>query len=94
MLIAQTEGERCMKSISIEFPESLLATLNLNSETFAKEVRIALAVKLFEIGRLTSGQAADLAKLSRRAFLTTCPQFGCPSVIWDKEELEEEFKRP
>ena len=50
-----------------------------------------LAVKLFELGRLTSGQAAQLAEISRFAFLLSCRRYGAPSVQWDDEELEAEF---
>ncbi len=36
--------------------------------TFEHEARMAAAVKLFEMGRLTSGQAAQLAGLPRVTF--------------------------
>jgi len=49
-------------------------------------------MKLFEMGRLTSGQAAQLAGVSRAFFLLTCPQWNVPSVVWDAAELDAEFK--
>ena len=51
---------------------------------------MALAVKLFDSGRLTSGQAATLVKLPRAQFLLECPQWGVTSVQWDQEELMSE----
>ena len=45
---------------------------------------MALAIKLYELGRLTSEQAAALASVSRVAFLLACPQFGTASVQWDR----------
>lgn len=81
-----------MKTIKINYPESLPAVLNLSFEAFEKEIKIALAVKLFEMGRLTSGQASMLAGISRIAFLLTCRQYGTASVEWDEAELQEEFK--
>jgi len=62
-------------------------------ECLREEARTALAMKLYEMGRLTSGQAASLAGLSRVAFLLSCKQYGTFSVQWDAEELEAEFRR-
>lgn len=57
-----------MKELSIEYPESMLAIFNLSPESFEQEAKIALAMKLYEMGRLSSGQAASLAGISRVAF--------------------------
>ncbi|MGD0091373.1 MAG: UPF0175 family protein [Planctomycetota bacterium] len=81
-----------MKTVSIEYPEAMLAVLNLSPEAFAEEARMALATKLCEIGRLTSGQAALLAGIPRLAFLLNCQRYGAASVKWDAAELEAEFK--
>ena len=81
-----------MKSLSIKYPESVLATLNLSTDDFEKEAKLALAIKLFEWGRLTSGQAAQLAEVSRFSFLVSCGRYGAPSVQWDDEELKAEFE--
>lgn len=53
---------------------------------------MALAMKLFEMGRLTSGQAAQLAGVSRVVFLLSCPQWNVPTVAWDAAEISAEFK--
>lgn len=82
-----------MRSIRIEYPESIPAMLNLSPEAFEEEARTALAMKLYELGRLTSGQAASLAGISRVEFLLSCRRFGSFSVQWDAEELEAEFQR-
>ncbi len=81
-----------MKTIQIEYQESIPAALNLTPESFEEEARTALAIKLFEIGRLSSGQAAALAGMPRVTFLLSCHRFGAPSVAWDREEIEAEFK--
>jgi predicted HTH domain antitoxin len=81
-----------MKAIQIEYPEAWTAAAGSSSERFETEARLALAMKLFEMGRLTSGQAAQLAGISRLAFLFNGPQWNVPAVIWDAEELAAEFK--
>jgi predicted HTH domain antitoxin len=81
-----------MGTISVEYPESLTATLNQSREAFEREARMAMAAKLFELGRLTSGQAAKLAGISRVSFLLECSRFGVPSVYWEHDEIEAEFE--
>lgn len=83
-----------MNIIQIEYSESLAAALNLSPEAFTYEAKLALAVKMFELGRLTSGQAAKLAGLSRVQFLLESSRLGAASVAWDQEELEAEFGVP
>jgi predicted HTH domain antitoxin len=80
-----------MKALQIEYPESWPAAVGSSAERFEGEARMALAMKLFEMGRLTSGQAAQLAGVSRVAFLLSCPQWNVPTVAWDAAEIGAEF---
>jgi predicted HTH domain antitoxin len=81
-----------MKTIQIQYPESIPAALNVTPESFEEEARLALAIKLYELGRLSSGQAAGLAGVPRVTFLLNCRRFGSYSVAWDSEEIEMEFQ--
>ncbi len=81
-----------MKSFTITYPESFLATLNLSTEDFEFEAKMALAAKLFEMGKLTSGQAAELAGIPRASFLLTFGNYGVPSVSWDQDKIMAEFR--
>jgi hypothetical protein len=81
-----------MRAIEIQYPETWTAVSGTSAEAFAQDTRMAAAVKLFEMGRLTSGQAAQLAGISRVAFLLACPNWDVPSVVWDEAEVAAEFK--
>lgn len=80
-----------MRTLSIQYDDSLLATLNESQSEFEKEARKAMALKLFELGRLTSGQAAEMADMARVDLLLDSSRYGTPSVSWDEEELAREF---
>ena len=80
-----------MRTIEIEYPETIPAVLNLSPEIFEQQARFALSVKMYEMGRLTSGQAARLAGVSRVAFLLDCRRYNADTVVWDQAEIDAEF---
>lgn len=79
-----------MKTLAIEYPEDLELALDVTEDGFAAEARVLLAYKLFELGRLTSGQAARFAGVPRVRFLLESGRYGVPAVLWDGEELAAE----
>jgi predicted HTH domain antitoxin len=67
-------------TLKIELPQSL-------SED---EARLLFAVKLFEVGKVSLGQAARMAELSKRAFLELLGRYGVPVFSYSPEELRNE----
>jgi predicted HTH domain antitoxin len=57
------------KVINIEYPESLANSLRLSSKEFEYEIKASSLVKLFELGKVSSGVAAKVLGLSRIDFL-------------------------
>lgn len=56
-----------MKPLSIELPDELLALIGEHrAQALARE---ALLVRLYDLGEISSGKAAQLLGISRRAFL-------------------------
>ena len=51
-----------------------------------------LALKYFELGELTSGQAASLCGKGRVAFLAEAARYGVPAVELTGDELADEFR--
>ena len=64
--------------ISIEFPEYLANSMRMNKSEFGKEIKISGLVKLFELGKISSGTAAKVLQLSRIEFLELLAK--CPST--------------
>lgn len=82
-------SDRCgMNTMSIPYPETLPEALHLSSGEFEREARVAMAVKLFDAGRLSSGQAAELAGLPRVHFLYELGRWGVSPVQMEAAELE------
>jgi len=54
------------------------------------EAKILLAMKLFEVGKVSLGQAAKLAGFSKRAFIEILGQYKVPIFAYSPEELRQE----
>ncbi|MEB3340352.1 UPF0175 family protein [Okeania sp.] len=76
--------------ISIEIPESVLVATNADATTFAGELRTLAAVKLYEMARLSSGKAAELAGMSRVEFLINLEKYQVFPLTQELQELEAE----
>lgn len=63
-----------------------------DTEELARRSRFLLALKLFELGELSSGQAANMAAMPRVVFLFEAGRHGVPVADFSIEEAEEEFK--
>jgi len=81
-----------MKVLEIPYSEHLPDIVQLSGGEFEHALKMALASKLFELGRLTSGQAAEIAGLSRVAFLRELSQYRVNAVDWDPGEFNQEVK--
>jgi predicted HTH domain antitoxin len=72
-----------------------MATLvvELPTEIDAQEARLLLAIKLYEMGKLSLGQAAQLAGYSKPTFMELLGKHGVPVFAYPPEELREEVER-
>ena len=71
----------------IEYPRLLLDALQQSRAEFEREARMAMAVKLFEMKRVSSGIAARLAGMDRATFLLSLHQYGVAMIDLEQDEL-------
>ena len=69
----------------IDYPPSLPDMLQQSRKQFEQEARMAMAVKLFEMKRLSSGMAAKLVGMDRVPFLLSLSDYGVPMIDWMKK---------
>ena len=70
-----------------------MLALKETAESIGDQIRLAAAVKLFEMGRLSSGAAATLAGIPRTLFLMKLAEYGVPTFDLSREELQRDFER-
>lgn len=80
-----------MQTVSIELPEAAFAALRKAPTDFAVEMRLAAAVKWFELGILSQGKAAEIAGLSRAEFINALARFKVSAWQYSAEELQAEL---
>jgi predicted HTH domain antitoxin len=79
-------------AIKIPYPKSIPDALQETPEEFEQEARIAMAVKLFEMKKLSSGMAADLAGMERTTFLLLLHRYNVDAIDITELELLEDIK--
>lgn len=71
----------------VHYPRLLPDTLQQTRAEFEQEAKMAMAVKLFEMKRISSGVAAKLAGMDRAAFLLSLHRYGVAMIDLEEEEL-------
>lgn len=76
--------------LTIPYSDDLLLSLKTNPERFEAEARLMLALKLYELGRLSTGTAARLAGMDRIEFMLALGRYGLSPIGVEPDELEQD----
>ncbi len=80
--------------ITLEIPDSSLSITRERPEEFARSLRVAAAVKWYELGRISQSKAAELIGCSRIQLFNHLKEYGVPLLQLDAKDLEREMADP
>lgn len=78
--------------ISVRIPEEPLISLKEDPESFAHELQMLAAVKLYELGKLSSGRAAQLAGVTRVEFLLALGNYHFMGLCLSHQQSSPSYK--
>ncbi len=81
-----------MNQITLSFPDETLIALKMDPENFGNELKLAASIKLYELGRLSSGAAAKLAGVPRPVFLSKLADYGVATFNLTEQELKDDLE--
>src|SRR5512145_1715472 len=84
--------KQLMSQVVLDIPNESLLALKVSPAEASELLRLTAAVKLFELGRLSSGTAAQLAGVPRVVFLSRLADYGVDTFQMTKEELRGEAR--
>ncbi len=80
-----------MRQLLIDYPDDLAQAINVEAENLGAEMKLMAALKLFELGKLSAGKAAELAGMTKRDFIDACAQYRVSMFNYPEGELEGEL---
>lgn len=78
-----------VRQITVGIPEKIILAEKADESTFARELLMLAAVKLYELGHLSSGRAAELAGISRVEFLLSLGRYKVFPFAAELRDLEK-----
>ena len=80
------------EKIEIKYPSGFEIAVHMTKEEMEHHIRLMAALKMFELGKVSSGKAAQLAGMSRVEFLETCGMYRVSVFNYSPEEVEREIR--
>ena len=81
------------EGLKIKYPIGFEHAVHMTKEEMEQHILLMAALKMFELGKVSSGKAAELAGMSKVDFLETCGRYRVSIFNYPPEELEEEIKK-
>ena len=76
------------EELTIHYPAGLERAIRLTKEEMEQHLRLMAALKMFELGKISSGKAAELAGMSRVEFFEACGRYRVSLFNYSGDELQ------
>ncbi len=80
-----------MTTLTINMPDTAFSALRQDPLSFTQELRVAAAVRWYESGMISQAKGAEIAGLTRSAFIDALVRFGVSPMQYTEAEIEAEF---
>ncbi len=81
-----------MHTLSLSYPDDLLITSGKSPQALEAELAFLLAVKLFELRRLSLGKAAVFCRMKKLQFMYELGQLQIPVINLDDDQIADELR--
>ena len=79
------------RTLTIDYSDEVLLALGCSPKQFNEEAKLLVAIKLYELGRLSSGTAAKLADTPKPLFLMKLADYGVEVFHLTEEDLQQDL---
>ena len=79
------------RTLTIDYGDEVLLALGYSPKQFSEEAKVLVAVKLYELGRLSSGAAAKLDDIPKPLFLMKLSDYDVDTFHLTEEDLQQDL---
>jgi len=81
------------EELKMKYPSGFELAVHMTKVELEYQIRLMAALKMFELGKISSGRAAELAGMTRVEFLETCGKYNVSMFNYPPEDLEQQLKK-
>ena len=82
-----------IEELRIKYTAGFEQAVHLTKDEMEQHIRLMAALKMFELGKISSGKAAELAGMSRIEFFEACGRYRVSVFNYPAEEVEDEIRK-
>ena len=81
-----------IEELKLKYPRGFESVVQMTKDELEFNIRLMAALKMFELGKISMGKAAELAGMSKTEFLETCGRYKVSIFNYNDEEAVQELK--